>query len=72
MRRVKVKLLPRKPGRKSDLKRKRREGWLPVEIYGKGVENKHAWINVKDFASCPTERLFLLRQNLTEKRGFVF
>nr|ACH72973.1 5S rRNA-binding protein [Aquifex aeolicus] len=64
MRRVKVKLLPRKPGRKSDLKRKRREGWLPVEIYGKGVENKHAWINVKDFASLPHGEAFLIEAEL--------
>ncbi|RUM30681.1 MAG: 50S ribosomal protein L25 [Aquifex sp.] len=64
MRRVKVKLLPRKPGRKSELKRKRREGWLPVEIYGKGVENKHAWISVKDFASLPHGEAFLIEAEL--------
>ncbi len=64
MRRVKVKLLPRKPGRKSDLKRKRREGWLPVEIYGKGVENRHAWISVKDFASLPHGEAFLIEAEL--------
>ncbi|RUM32299.1 MAG: 50S ribosomal protein L25 [Aquifex sp.] len=64
MRRVKVKLLPRKPGRKSELKRKRREGWLPVEIYGKGVENRHAWISVKDFAALPHGEAFLIEGEL--------
>lgn len=67
MRRVKVKLLPRKPGRKSELKRKRREGWLPVEIYGKGVENKHAWISVKDFAALPHGEAFLIEGELESK-----
>jgi len=64
MKRVKVKLYPRKPGRKSELKRKRREGWLPVEIYGKGVENKHAWISVKDFAELPHGEAFLIEAEL--------
>ena len=69
MRRVKVRLLPRKPGRKSELKRKRREGWLPVEIYGKGVKNKHAWINVKDFASLPHGEAFLIEGELEGETG---
>ncbi|HID65409.1 MAG TPA: 50S ribosomal protein L25/general stress protein Ctc [Aquificaceae bacterium] len=64
MKRVKVRLLPRKPGRKSELKRKRREGWLPVEIYGKGVENRHAWISVKDFAALPHGEAFLIEGEL--------
>ncbi|NPA32721.1 MAG: 50S ribosomal protein L25/general stress protein Ctc [Aquificae bacterium] len=64
MKRVKVKLIPRTPGRKSELKRKRREGWLPVEIYGKGVENRHAWMSVKDFAELPHGEAFLIEGEL--------
>ena len=67
MKRVKVKLIPRKVGRKSELKRKRREGWLPVEIYGKGVENRHAWMSVKDFASLPHGEAFLIEAELEGK-----
>jgi len=67
MKRVKVKLIPRKIGRKSELKRKRREGWLPVEIYGKGVENRHAWMSVKDFASLPHGEAFLVEAELEGK-----
>ena len=70
MKRVKVKLIPRKIGRKSELKRKRREGWLPVEIYGKGVENRHAWMSVKDFASLPHGEAFLIEAEL-EGKTFV-
>jgi len=67
MKRVKVKLIPRKVGRKSELKRKRREGWLPVEIYGKGVENRHAWMSVKDFAALPHGEAFLIEAELEGK-----
>ncbi|NPB06379.1 MAG: 50S ribosomal protein L25/general stress protein Ctc [Aquificae bacterium] len=67
MKRVKVELFPREPGRKSELKRRRREGWLPVEIYGKGVENRHAWIRIKDFAELPHGEAFLIEAKLGDE-----
>ncbi|HIQ31255.1 MAG TPA: 50S ribosomal protein L25/general stress protein Ctc [Aquifex aeolicus] len=60
MKRVKVELLPRTLGKKSELKRRRAEGYVPVEIYGKGVENIHAWMRVKDFLSLPHGETFLV------------
>ncbi len=68
MKRVKVKLLPRTPGKKSELKRMRREGYIPVEIYGKGVENAHAWISAKDFLSLPHGETFLMEVELNGER----
>jgi large subunit ribosomal protein L25 len=69
MKRVRVKLEPRTPGRKSELKRRRREGYIPVEIYGKGVENAHAWMSLKDFLSLPHGETFMMEVELNgEKR----
>ncbi|MDQ7039198.1 MAG: 50S ribosomal protein L25/general stress protein Ctc [Aquificota bacterium] len=69
MKRVKVKLEPRTPGKKSELKRRRREGYIPVEIYGKGVKNAHAWISVRDFLSLPHGETFMMEVELNgEKR----
>ncbi len=72
MKRVKVKLLPRKPGRKSELKRKRREGYIPVEIYGKGVENVHAWISAKDFLNFPHGETFLIEAEIDGDKRICF
>ena len=68
MKRVKVKMLPRIPGKKSDLKRMRKEGYIPVEIYGKGVENVHAWISARDFLSFPHGETFIIEAELNGDR----
>jgi len=69
MRRVSVELSRRTPGSKGETKRKRREGFIPVEIYGKGVENLHAWMSLRDFMSLPHGETFLLEANVNgEKR----
>jgi len=69
MRRVSVELSRRIPGSKGETKRKRREGFIPVEIYGKGVDNLHAWISLKDFMSLPHGETFLVEANVEgEKR----
>jgi len=69
MKRVKVKLKERVPGKKSEIKRMRREGFIPVEIYGKGVENVHAWISAKDFLAFPHGETFLIEAEVNgEKR----
>jgi len=69
MRKVQVKLLPRSLGRKSEIKRFRREGYVPVEIYGKGVENKHAYMSLKDLNSFPHGETFLIEAEVDgEKR----
>ena len=69
MRKVQVKLLPRSLGRKSEIKRFRREGYVPVEIYGQGVDNKHAYMRLKDLLSFPHGETFLIEAELEgEKR----
>ncbi len=61
MRRIEVKLLPRSSeGKKSEKKQRKREGYIPVEIYGKGVDNVHAYMNLKDFNSLPHGETFLI------------
>jgi large subunit ribosomal protein L25 len=60
MRRIPLKALPRKIGRKSELKRMRKQGWLPAEVYGKGVENLHVYISKKDFEKLPHGEAFLI------------
>ncbi|MCS7308033.1 MAG: 50S ribosomal protein L25/general stress protein Ctc [Aquificaceae bacterium] len=64
MKRVQVKLIPRKLGKKSETKRLRKEGYVPVEVYGKGVENKHAYISTKDFKSFPHGETFLIEADI--------
>jgi len=68
MKRVKVKLTERLPGKKSETKRMRREGLLPVEIYGKGVDNLHAWMSAKDFLSLPHGEVFLIEAEINGER----
>ncbi len=69
MKRIKLKLEKRIPGTKGETKRKRREGFIPVEIYGKGVENLHCWVRLKDFLSLPHGETFLIEAEVNgEKR----
>ncbi len=51
--RIQWKALKREVGKKSEVKEYRRKGYLPVEIYGKGHENAHAYIYWKDLADRP-------------------
>ncbi len=60
MRRIPLKAIPRRIGRKSELKRMRKAGWLPAEVYGKGVENLHVYISKKDFEKLPHGEAFLI------------
>jgi len=60
MRRIPLKAIPRRLGRKSELKRMRKAGWLPAEVYGKGVENLHVYISKKDFEKLPHGEAFLI------------
>jgi large subunit ribosomal protein L25 len=60
MRRITLKAIPRKIGRKSELKRMRKAGWLPAEVYGKGIENLHVYISKKDFEKLPHGEAFLI------------
>jgi large subunit ribosomal protein L25 len=60
MRRIPLKAIPRKLGRKSEIKRMRKEGWLPAEVYGKGVENLHVYIPKADFEKLPYGEAFLI------------
>ncbi len=69
MKRVSVKLKERTPGKKSETKSMRREGYIPVEIYGKGVSNTHAWMSTKDFLNLPHGETFLIEAEVNgEKR----
>jgi len=60
MRRIPLKAIPRKLGRKSEIKRMRKAGWLPAEVYGKGVENLHVYVPKKDFERLPKGEAFLI------------
>jgi large subunit ribosomal protein L25 len=60
MRRIPLKAIPRRLGRKSELKRMRKSGWLPAEVYGKGVENLHVYISKKDFEKLPHGEAYLI------------
>ncbi len=52
--RIEWKALPRIPGKKSEVKAYRRKGYIPVEVYGKGRENAHAYIYWKALADRPS------------------
>jgi large subunit ribosomal protein L25 len=68
MKRISVNLEPREIGRKSELKRRRKEGYIPVEIYGKGVDNVHAWIKSVDFLSLPHGETFLIEAKVGKEK----
>ncbi len=52
--RIEWKAIPRTVGKKSEVKEYRRKGYIPVEIYGKGKENAHAYIYWKDLENRPS------------------
>lgn len=64
MKRVQVKLIPRQLGKKSEKKRLRKEGYVPVEVYGKEVENQHAYISIRDLKSFPHGETFLIEAEI--------
>lgn len=64
MKRVQVKLIPRALGSKSEIKRFRREGYVPVEVYGKDVENRHAYMSMKDLKAFPQGETFLIEAEI--------
>ncbi len=55
MKKVSLEVFPRQIGKKSELKRKRKEGFIPAEIYGKDVENYHAYVKAKDLEKLLSE-----------------
>jgi large subunit ribosomal protein L25 len=57
--RIEWKAIPRTVGKKSEVKEFRRKGYIPVEVYGKGKENAHAYIYWKDLADRP-KGMFLI------------
>ncbi|WP_457641997.1 50S ribosomal protein L25/general stress protein Ctc [Persephonella sp.] len=59
MQRIEWKAIPRTVGKKSEVKQFRKKGYIPVEIYGKGHENAHAYIYWKDLANRP-KGMFLI------------
>ncbi|MCS7277483.1 MAG: 50S ribosomal protein L25/general stress protein Ctc [Aquificaceae bacterium] len=68
MKKVQVRLLPRKLGRKSEIKKYRKEGYVPVEVYGKDVENQHAYISLKELRSFPYGETFLIEAEIDGER----
>lgn len=64
MKRIAVSLTKRNIGKKSQLKQARKQGYVPVEIYGKGVENIHAFIPLKDLLALPHGETFLLEVDI--------
>lgn len=61
--RIEWKALKREIGKKSEVKQFRKKGYIPVEIYGKGHENAHAYIYWKDLADRP-HGTFLIDLNI--------
>ncbi len=72
MKRIEVKLIPRTSARKSDKKRMKREGYIPVEVYGKDVENAHAYMNLKDFLALPHGETFTIVADLNGEKRVCF
>ncbi len=72
MKRIEVKLIPRTSARKSDKKRMKREGYIPVEVYGKDVENAHAYMNLKDFLALPHGETFMIVADLNGEKRVCF
>ncbi|MDW8237314.1 MAG: 50S ribosomal protein L25 [Aquificaceae bacterium] len=61
MRQIELTLLPRELSTKGELKKKRAEGFIPVEIYGKDCENLHAFASVKDLRKLPIGETMLIK-----------
>jgi large subunit ribosomal protein L25 len=57
--RIEWKAIPRTVGKKSEVKKFRAQGYIPVEVYGKGKENAHAYIYWKDLVNRP-KGMFLI------------
>ncbi len=64
MKRVQVRLIPRSIGKKSEIKKFRKQGYVPVEVYGKAVENRHAYISIKDLKTFPKGETFLIEAEI--------
>jgi large subunit ribosomal protein L25 len=72
MKRIEIKLIPRSSERKSQKKQMTREGYIPVEVYGKGVENAHAYMSLKDFSALPHGETFLIVSDLNGDQRVCF
>ncbi|ACO03744.1 MULTISPECIES: 50S ribosomal protein L25/general stress protein Ctc [Persephonella] len=57
--RIEWQAIPRTVGKKSEVKSFRKKGYIPVEVYGKGRENAHAYIYWKLLADRP-KGMFLI------------
>ncbi|MCS7171652.1 MAG: 50S ribosomal protein L25/general stress protein Ctc [Aquificaceae bacterium] len=68
MKKIQVRLMPRELGKKSEKKRFRKEGYVPVEVYGKDADNKHAYISIKDLRAFPRGETFLIEAEIGEER----
>lgn len=64
MKRVSIELLERKASTKGDKRSKRKEGLVPAEVYGKGVQNIHAYVRIKDLVAMPHGTTFLIEAKL--------
>lgn len=56
---IEWKALKRIKGTKSEIKQKRKEGYLPAELYGKGHPNISVCVNKKDFLKRPKGLFFI-------------
>ncbi|MCX7760944.1 MAG: 50S ribosomal protein L25/general stress protein Ctc [Hydrogenothermaceae bacterium] len=56
---IEWKALPREKGTKSEVKQKRREGYIPAELYGKGHPNVSVYISKKDLLKRPKGLFFI-------------
>lgn len=60
---IEWKALPREKGTKSQLNQKRKEGYIPAELYGKGHPNVSVYINKKELLKRP-KGLFFINVNI--------
>ncbi len=56
---IEWKAIPRTVGKKSEVKNYRNQGYIPIEVYGKGRQNAHAYIYWKDLVNRP-KGMFLI------------
>ncbi len=69
MKKVSLEIFSREIGKRSELKKKRKEGFIPVEIYGKDVENFHGYIRARDLEKLIEEGgTFLIEVEANGKR----
>ncbi|MEN3034009.1 MAG: 50S ribosomal protein L25 [Aquificaceae bacterium] len=67
MRQIELTLIKRDISTKGELRKKRAEGFVPVEIYGKDCENLHAFVSIKDLRTLPIGETMLIKVTIDDQ-----